>query len=370
MKHTILHTIETGGPGGAETILLNLASGLDPARYQSLALVAEEGWLRSQLRARNVETVVRGTNGWLDPRPLWSFLRLLREKNVALIHSHLPDQNFISCLAGTLGRRATVATYHGALEGSGVKFGLKLGTVRRCGNVIVAVSESLASSLRRRGFPANKVACIPNGIDVARFRGVAAGRVRSELRVSPETPLVGMMANYRKDKGHEFFLEAARIIVQTIPQCHFVAAGDVSPENRELLSSRLQKLSLEKQFAFLGFRQDVPEFLADLDVFVLPSTSEGFSLATVEAMAAGRPVVVTRSGGPEEIVEDGRSGILVPAGDPESLARAVIHVLQQPEMARTMGQEARTRTERAFSLSRMIRDYENLYDRVLQAEKP
>jgi len=129
--------------------------------------------------------------------------------------------------------------------------------------------------------------------------------------------------------------------------------------------SLLNELGLQDRFFFLGFRQDVPEILGDLDVFVLSSTCEGFSLATIEAMAAGKPVVVTQSGGPQEIVEDGHTGLLVPPAEPRALAARICELLCNPERAAALGHKARVKVESKFSLTRMVRDHECLYERCL-----
>jgi glycosyltransferase involved in cell wall biosynthesis len=127
----------------------------------------------------------------------------------------------------------------------------------------------------------------------------------------------------------------------------------------------MKDLNLEDHFSLLGFRGDVPQILADLDVFVLSSVSEGLSIATIEAMAAGRPVVVTRSGGPQEIIEDRRTGLLVPPGDASALASGICEVLASSELASALGRNAQMLVEGKFSLKNMISSYESLYERCL-----
>lgn len=361
---TILHAIETGGPGGAETILLHLASRLDPARFRSVVLVPEAGWLLDRLRENQVATHLVPMRGRLD-RTLRAMARLVRAEHVDLIHSHLPDQNFHSCLVGRMAGRKVVATYHGALDVSRARAALKMRVVRRFASATVAVSQSLAQSLRSAGFPSERVFCIHNGVDTERFAVAPSGRLRAELGCANGTRLIGMVANLRRDKGYEFFVRSARLVADREPQCHFVAVGEGDQESRDLLEALVRELGLAGRFSFAGFRPDIPDVLADLDVFVLSSTSEGFSLATVEAMAAGRPVVVTRSGGPQEIVEDGRSGFLVPPADPETMAARVCDLLANPLLAKELGDNARRSVEQRFSLARMLAEYENLYQRLL-----
>lgn len=363
-SRTILHAIETGGPGGAETILLHLASRLNPARFRALVLLPEPGWLLDSLRAAGVTAHIVPMRGRLD-RTLREMARWVRSENVDLIHCHLPDQNFHGSLVGRMTGRPVVATYHGALNVSRTRSAIKMRAVRRFASATVAVSRSLAESLYTAGFARQRVVCIYNGVDTERFAVAPSGRLRGELHCANGTKLVGMVANLRRDKGYEYFVRSARQVADREPHSHFVAVGEGSVQDLERLQNLVRELGLTSRFSFLGFRPNVPELLSDLDVFVLSSTSEGFSLATVEAMAAARPVVVTRSGGPEELIEHGRTGFLVPPGDAESMTSRVCEVLASPSLAEKLGRNARRSVEQRFSLQRMLAEYENLYQRLL-----
>ncbi len=361
---TILHTIETGGPGGAETVLLHLVSRLDAARFRSVALIPEEGWLLDRLRERQVPTHLVPMRGRLH-RTLREMARLARAEQIDLIHSHLPDQNFHSCLVGRMTGRKVVATYHGALDVSHMRAALKVRAVRRFASATVAVSQLLAESLRAAGFASERLLCIHNGVDTERFHVAPSGRLRAQIGCANGARLVGMVANLRRPKGYEFFVRSARLVVDRIPACHFVAVGEGDPREVERLQNLVRELGLAGRFSFTGLRPDIPEVLSELDVFVLSSISEGLPLAVVEAMAAARPVVVTRCGGLVEVVEDGRSGFLVPPADPQSLASKVCEVLSNPSLAAELGGNARRRAEERFSLRRMLAEYENLYQRLL-----
>lgn len=366
---TILHTIETGGPGGAETILVDLATGLDPARYRSLALVPREGWLSAALQSHGVPVRVARSSGPLDPTLYLEMRRLIREEKVDLIHSHLPDQNFYSCVAGRLTGRPVIATYHGLLPARaslGVRARMKLWFVGRSASTVVAVSGCLEEAMREMGFPARRLVRIYNGIEIARFAQAPSGGLHRELGRNGHTKFIGMVANVRTAKGYEYFLQAASEVARKVPEALFLAIGEAESAELEGLRAQVRRLSLEGRFLFLGFRQDIPEILADLDLFVLSSVQEGFSLATVEAMAAGKPVVATRSGGPEEIVEHPRTGLLVPARDAVALATAICDLLADPERAGAMGRAARGKAALDFSVETMIGRYEALYDRVLK----
>ena len=369
-KYTILHTIETGGPGGAETVLLHLASQLDNSRFRSLVLLLEDQWLCKKLRQRGIPTFLGESKRWYDPRLPATMARLVRQERVDLIHSHLPGQNFYSCLVGRLARCRTIATYHGAVElaeAERLREALKLWMVRRSAAAVVAVCDSMAQLLRQVGFPAEKIVRIYNGVASERFNGCGAGQFRRELGCANGTKLIGMVANLRRSKGHEFFIRAARQVADAVPDAQFVAVGEKEEGIANRLSSLIKELHLQDRFYLSGFREDVPTVLKDLDVFVLPSVSEGFPLVILEAMAAGKPIVATRSGGPQEVVEDGRTGLLVPPADADLLAAKICELLCDPGRAAALGRAARAKVENTFSLERMVREYEHLYERCLES---
>ena len=367
-KYTILHTCEWAGSGGAETILLDLASHLDGSRFRSLALLPEHGWLREKLQERGIPTFLAKSTAWYDGRLLAAMTRLIRREKVDLIHSTLPGQNFYSCLAGRLTRCKTIVTYQSAFDFYAARQpreAIKLWFVRHSAAAVVAVTDHIRARLTDLGFPAGKTVRIYNCVNPNRFSASEGGRLRKELGCPAGTKLIGMVANLSKWKGYEFFIQAARDVVDAMPDTRFVAVGELDHGIAEQLSQLVQQLSLQDRFFFLGFREDVPEILADLDVFVLSSLSEGLPLAVLEAMAAGKPVVVTRSGGPQEFVEDGRTGLLVPPADASVLAAKIVELLCDPEQAAAMGRSARTKIYRDFTLEKMVGDYERLYEHCL-----
>jgi glycosyltransferase involved in cell wall biosynthesis len=365
---TILHTIETAGPGGAENVLLSLASNLDPGRYRSLALLPDGRWLPGKLREKGIPTVTAESKGWHDLSLLRTMARIVREEKVSLIHSHLPDQNFYSCLVGGYTKCKTVVTYHGS-PGEPRNFkskqAFKAWVVRRTADAVVVVSDYLKGLFGELGFPAHKITRIYNGVDLQRFASSQAGQLRAETHSSLDTKLVGMVANLRQSKGYEHLIRAARIVIDAQPQTRFIAVGETNHRTAGAMTALIGELGLQDRFLFLGFREDVPAVLNDLDVFVLSSTVEGLSIATIEAMAAGKPVVATRSGGPQEIVDEGRTGFLVPPANSEAMAARICELLAHPDMAAVMGRNARKAVEGKFSLSGMVNQYENLYERCL-----
>lgn len=362
---TVLHTIETGGPGGAETVLATLASGLDPQRFRSIVLLPETGWLYDQLRAKNVETELVEWKRWYDFRLPRAMISLIRRKQVDVIHSHLPWQNFYSTVVGTLVRRPVVTTYHGGIElddAQNLKQAVRLWTVRRQASSVTVVCRHVAQMLEKLRFPPEKITCIYNGI---RLNGLPArGRLRPELGLPESAKIVGMVANIRRSKGYDHFVRAAKEIVAVMPDVHFVAVGDLDPVLSKPILELTRELGLEQRISFLGFRQDARAILGDFDVFVLSSTSEGMPLVILEAMAAQRPVVTTYCGGPAEVVADEVDGFIVPVGDVAALSGRILQLLRDPALAGKMGAAGRAQVEQRFTIQRMISNYEELYTRL------
>ncbi len=193
------------------------------------------------------------------------------------------------------------------------------------------------------------VSLVPNGIDVERF-----AMARPASLGLPETAVtVGFVGRMDSEKGVLELGAAWPAIVERVPDAHLVIVGS-GGEEREVR----RRLGSARQVHFLGFRGDVPAVLRALDLLVVPSRSEAFGLAAVEAMAAGVPVVATRVGGLPEVIADGIEGILVPPADPDALAEAVVAMLRDPERMQRMGRAGRKRARREFDIARVVRSYE------------
>ncbi len=369
---TILHTIETSGIGGAENVLLSLASRIDRGQYRSIAAVPEPGLLQDALEANGVRTHIVASEHWWDLRLPRGLSRLCRTEGVDLIHAHLPTQGFYGCLAGRLAGCRSVVTYHGPVDFRDVRSfrgSIKLHVVRSSAAVAVGVCEVVKTALLRHGFPPSRVARIYNGVDVEAFRSAGSAGIRARFGWPAQTKVVGTVANVRRSKGYEYFIRAARHVVNADPSVRFVAAGDIDPVLGEPIVRLVRDLGLQDHFQFLGYRADIPQLLGDLDVFVLASTSEGFPLVLLEAMAAGRSVVATRCGGPEEIVDDGVNGRLVAPADGARLGDAIAQLLSNDTHTQSLGIKARETANR-FTVASMIREYEDLYQGVLRPARP
>jgi glycosyltransferase involved in cell wall biosynthesis len=366
---TVLHLIETSGPGGAEKIFLSVIAGLNPERYRSVACLLREGWVAEQLRQLAVPTWVIPQRHSLDVDWIIHLARRLRSHGVDLMHAHEFGMNVYGSLLSVFTGIPIVMTVHGKnYYTQKLRRRLAYRFVAIQGQV-VAVSEDLKTYLVNSvGIPGARITVLHNGINLEQF---CVGRdqreqVRRELCVSDTQFLIGTVGNLYPVKGQTDLLNAAAKVLTRFPQTVFFLAG------RGPLLADLQRethiLGIEKHIRFLGFREDVPALLAAADIFVLPSRSEGLSVSILEAMAAGKPVVATDVGGNRESIIEGQTGFLSRSGDAAALAEGLCRLLDHPDQIPSIGREGRRRVGDLFSVQKMVSNYEAVYETLTGCE--
>ena len=295
-------------------------------------------------------------------------LRDLRRRRVEIVHTY----GFYPNVFATLAARASGAVVIASIRDNGDLWSPMQRRVERwvlrLADAVVVNADAVRSRLAEDGYDVSRVFVIRNGVDVVRFgTPPAPGRLRRELGLPARTPIVAALCRLHEVKGVEHFLEAAVTLSRRLPDARFVIAGD--GYHRPALERYAAQLGLGGRVIFTGFRQDVPEFLSEVQVSVLPSLSEALSNTLLESMAAGVPTVATRVGGNPEAVENGVTGFLVPPREPEALATAVARLLENPTLAHAMGRAGRQRAVEHFSLERLTQETESLYIRLLMKRR-
>jgi glycosyltransferase involved in cell wall biosynthesis len=360
----ILHLIETGGPGGAERVLTSLALALNATgEVNSQVGLLKDGWVAAELRRHGAAPILFRLRRPLDPALLWALGRHVKRARVDLVHAHEFTMNVYGGVAAALAGVPAVGTVHG--RGYYAEAGRRIAALKLAvglGLVPVAVSSDIQRFLSATlGLPG--VRLIPNGIDVDRPASGDRARARAALGLPPGAPVIGAVGNLYAVKGHAVLLRAAAALP---PSVHVVIAG--RGEEEAALRREAAALGLGDRLHLLGFRDDVPDLLAAFDIYALPSFSEGQSLALLEAMAAGRPIVATAVGGnPELLGAPSPAGLLVPPGDPAALGAALGRLLADPGAAATLAAAARARARAEFSLAVMVGRYRALYAERLAA---
>ncbi|MBU6950596.1 glycosyltransferase family 4 protein [Hahella sp. HN01] len=360
----VLHLIDTTGPGGAETVFIQLLRNLSKDKYRHYVILRGDGWVADQVRESGLEPVFIDSKGSFNLGYAWALVKFVRSMKIDVIHAHLMGSNVYGALVAMLTRKPMIATFHGGVDVAKQErlLNLKFKLISLGADSIVSVSKKLEEELKQRGeLESSKLKLIYNGVDPGLFsrRG---GTLKSELGLPDGAIVVLSVGNIRPAKGYEHLVDAAAKM-KGAQEYHFVVVGDQKKSLYEELLRRVESHGGVPNLHFLGFRSDVKDLLGQADIFLLTSISEGFSIATVEAMMAGLTVVATRSGGPEEIIEDEVSGQLIPVGDSEAVKTALLK-LRDKEYADKLRQAALSSAKERFSLVNMVRDYEGLYDKL------
>ncbi|MDM8536336.1 glycosyltransferase [Desulfobacterales bacterium HSG17] len=360
----ILHVIDTTGPGGAETVFLNLVSKLDRSRFCSYVVISGKGWVYDQLTKDSIELLICSSKGSFNFKYLLQLIKIIRRLNIDVIHSHLLGSNVYSCVAGFLCNVPVVTTFHGFVDSQNVDKWIKARffLINNFASRIVFVSHHLKKYfVSNRGADVKKSVVIYNGINLNYFKPQVDNSIRQEIGLSTDDFVIGSIGNIREAKGYEDLLRCAAVLKDAGFRCKFLIAGQgAGPIFDQLLKLR-KSLQLCDIVEFLGFRDDTVALLNAFDIFLLPSISEGFSIATIEAMACGVTTIVTKSGGPEEIVVDGENGIMVPPNDFKKMAQELMGLIDNKKKRYDLGRYALESVRFRFTDKAMVASYEVLY---------
>ena len=361
-------------PGGAERQLVELAKGLDKGRFRVLVATLYAGQpLERELEGQEgIQLLSLNRKGKFDFGILPPLVRLLRREKIHVIQPFLSPATFFGLTAALLARvPVRVVT-----ERCGVRRDTKLGEnlyrfaedrLTRFADVAVANSESGREFLVSRGIGAEKTRVIYNGVNAERVTTSEAevAAVRASLGLAAEALVIGIVASLTAPKDFPTFLRSARIIRDSVPSARFLIVGN--GPLRLGLEEMAAQLGLADSVLFAGHQMRVAPFIGGFDVAVLSSCDyEGCSNYLLEAMGLGRPVVATDIGGNRELVRHGETGLLVPPRDPGALAGAVLTLLDDRTLVSRLTDAAQQRFRAGFSVPTMVRQYEQLYEELLQ----
>jgi glycosyltransferase involved in cell wall biosynthesis len=367
----ILQLIGDLEPGGAENLVVNLSKSLKSFNIDVSICSREGGSLLQKLDG--VPTHILLKNKLFDWKYLLALSKLIRSNKIDIVHTHLFGNNFYGFLAAIITKRKVILTIHGedCLKSKKRIFFYRV--VAPFVSKIVTVSKPLYRRLLEDlCLNKEKVSLIINGIDTSLFnKSIDIINQKRILGFPVNVPLIGAIGNIKPVKGYDILLNAAVNVHKELPNAYFIIIGGVRQQYQNcmkyLKALAVGKNILNKVF-FIGERNDVEKLLPILDVYVLPSRSEGTSIAMLEAMASGRPIVATKVGGTVDIIENNKTGLLVPPEDPASLAKAIMQLLKNQSLAKMLGEQAQLMAEKEFSVGSMIEKYLALYDEVLNVK--
>jgi len=392
-SRTVVHVITRLDRGGSAQNTLLTALGHDQTRFEPVVVAGRAGRWNDQggdeatdeccrrlesagIRCLLVPTLTRQIHPLKDLATLGALVSLLRRERPTIVHTHTSKAGVLGRLAARIaGVPVLIHTPHGHVfyghfnrAASWLFLQIERALARLTTHMIALTEAEREEHLARRVGRPDCFSVVPSGIDVDRFRRVAGlfGRRPPELGCPPDAIVAGSVGWLTEVKGHRFLIEALARLKPFHPRLHVLIVG--SGALRDEYTALAKRLGVAETVHLVGERQDVPDCLAAMDLFILPSLNEGMCRALVEAMAAGRPVIATRVGGVPAVVEDRRTGILVPPGDASALAEGIDELIRRPDFAKALGDAASESIGSRFGVQAMVRAIEEVYDRALGVE--
>lgn len=369
-KRGILYLITGLNLGGAEVVLNNLVSRINKDRFGIVVVsIRPGGVVKEEIEKQGIKVLELG--GWFkyNPRIILKFIYILLKERPDILHAHLFHANLLSRILGRIcGVPVIISTFHGLSSIKGVRENL-LKITSNFPNLNIVVSKMLRNELIKRGLSTpSKTRVIHNGVDIERFNtSKRKGEFRKELKIPQNITVLISVGRLIKEKGYNYLIEAIHYLKSRQRSNGVVLFIIGEGKERKKIEAKIKKLGLSKSVFLLGEKKDISSYLHAADIFIASSLHEGFSLATLEAACTGLPIVSTKTGVIPEVFRDNRTGFLVNAGDSRALAEKIEYVLSLPkEERRKIAEGARKIVEEKFSIKKMVKNYEFLYQELLK----
>ncbi len=359
--HNVLYTtsFETMA-GGGQWSLYYLIKHLDRERFHPIVLCPGEGELAERMKEAGAEVVSLriGRIRHLNPLVVWRLLSFIKENSIDLIHTDSTTETFYCGIVARI--RGTPLVWHIRVDEGGWFLYRVLSMLA---TRIIVVSQAL-----RRGFPwlrsNHRLSIVYNAIDLEDFDSSSTSSIRKELKIKGDEMLIASIGRIEEKKGHGILISAMKDIKDA--RLIMIGRGEADYINR--LKALSESYGVSDRVFFMGYREDIPSILKEIDILVVTSFTEGFSRAILEAMAAGKPVIATDVGGNREAVVDGVTGYIVPPGDSDALVSRIRDLIKDPEKRERMGRAGRDRVEQEFTMEKNVKKVERLYRELLHIQ--
>jgi len=356
-------------------MLLEMVNRLPSERFRCSVVTFELGpglWKMKGLQAKLHVLPLDRTYNWRAAKTALRLCRLIRQEHVSIVHTFFETSDL---WAAPIAKFSGCPVLISSRRDMGIQRARKHQLVYPLMNWIfdriLTVSHEVRSfCLRHDRISSNRVETLYNGVDLEKLDAKAVeSDARNQLGLNGGAPVISTLANIRGVKGIDVLARAAKRVCGEFPEATFLIGGRVlEPQIMSELRTQVESLQLANKFRFIGELANPFPVLKASDVFCLPSRSEGFSNALIEAMGCGLPCVATRVGGNAEACAEGTSGYLVDSEDSDAMAEGILRLLRNPVLARQMGQAGRERVKTQFSMEAMMNRLMNLYDELLAAK--
>lgn len=364
-KLTILHTEASKGWGGQEIRIIQESLRFTELGYRVLIACQEKSQISKQANRAKLPVFIVRMRSAFDPVAITKLLRITISEKVNIIHTHSSRDSWIAGIAGRVSGTPVIRSRH-----LSTPVGTSWQTTfvyRYLADVIITsgtyIKETLAA---RNNLDPEKIVSIAAGVDTERFdiKKSSGNKILNEFRLKDAFPLVGVVAILRSWKGHRYLLEAVPKVVSIYPKARFLIVGNGPVYDS--IQQKIRNFGIEKYVIMTNFRDDIPDIMAALDIFILPSyASEATSQVIPQALAMGKPVIATNVGGLSEIIDNGITGLLVPPKNHAAISNAIIWMAKHREETNEMAIKGREKVLKHYTFQRMIDRTAEVYYSVM-----
>ncbi|QGU00490.1 Glycosyltransferase [Candidatus Syntrophocurvum alkaliphilum] len=369
-KTKVLHLIGGGEIGGAEELVLTIMKLLDKEKYDPHLICLCHGPFVELAKKEGLKASTIPMKHKLDLSTINPIKEYLVKNKIDIVHTHGVRANLVARIAAHKEGLPVATTFHSALR---YDYNNKITSIfakrltmltNKHTNKFIAISNSIKDEIMAMNVPANKIKVIHSGLDTAKFTSnTPKEKVQKELEINPQNKTITMVARLHPVKGHEYFIRAAKEVIEKNINAQFLIIGE--GELRSELEQLINKLNLDKNIIMPGYYSKIEDIYRISDIICVPSVMEGLGLVVLEAMYFKTPVIASNVGGIPEIIEDGKDGILTPPQDYKALADAIIKLCQNEKLSQTIAQNA-TQKINNFTVQNMTREVEIIYDELTE----
>ncbi|HTG81067.1 MAG TPA: glycosyltransferase [Geobacteraceae bacterium] len=366
---TVLHLRASNFIGGPERQIIEHFRRVDRARFRPILCSfaendGEDPYLE-QVRRFDIEYRTISSRSGSDLRAIGELRQIIRRDNVRILCTHGYKPNVIGRLASWICGIPTVAISRGwTSESRKIRMYERLDKLfLHLADHVVAVSEGQKRKIAALGVAGHRVTVIHNAIDLAAVPTAAAESIHALWGIPDASLVVASAGRLSPEKNYAGLIDAARVVIAQRPATRFIVFGEGAL--RRVLESRIAACGLGGKFLLPGFRKDIHQLMTEVDIFVLPSFSEGLPNVILEAAAAKKPVVATAVGGTPEVVVDGETGFLVAPTDTERLASCILRLVDDPQLRESMGTAGYAYVNDNFTYEKQTKQYQELYETIL-----
>ena len=359
-KINILYLLTSFGIGGAEKVVARTVKKMDPAKYNIIvvALKKGSGKLILELELADVQTLDFGMRFKYDITVIWKLYSLLKRERIDIIYAFMFHPTILGRIIGKIARVPVILSSVRTMKQES-RLRLKLDRLTSgISDRIVTVADSVYQFCRNQvGISEDKLLTIYNGIEVEKYHC-------DRKYILDSNVVIGCTSGLRKVNGHPYLIEAANLLRGRNIRYKIVGSGDEETKLKKMASDK----NLADRIEFVGYSSDIPEQLKKFDIYVQPALYAGLSNSVLEAMASGLPVIATDVGGTSEAIIDGKTGFLVPPKNQEAIAEKITYLIEHPDVARRLGQNAKVSVREKFSVESMVNQTNQLFESMIQSK--